>query len=330
MIDETGKDSTKPSVSPWKYGKKWVYSITFDEAVSDLHRFAIPILDKYNVPGHLEVVVGQMGQIRNIGSSSLNGFKHMGSEELRDMLSRGWGVSNHSWSHEIITFKTVNKEIGHAKKVLEEAIGEPITIYCAPGNNDNMNDAVLDACRRYGYLGAMSLTDALNRPDDEDMLWINRTFLHHQGYTPFFSEFNPFRNILHAKRDQGWLIDYCHCPLEEPIHPNKDCSEAQLRERIETIVNEGGDEVWLARVEDAVDYRYMRRHTCIQRKGKDIFSIFTEDLPSQVANQGITLQLPKNIKAVEINSKNINPYSVNTRLLIDFNLSKPIKMRLIR
>jgi peptidoglycan/xylan/chitin deacetylase (PgdA/CDA1 family) len=329
-MTKVDKNNIKPSISPWKYGKKWVYSITFDEAVSDLHRFAIPILEEYNVPGHLEVVVGQMGQIRNIGSSSLNGFKHMGSEELRDMLSRGWGVGNHSWSHETITLETVDKEIGHAKKVLEEAIAEPVTIYCAPNNNSNMNNAVLDACHRYGYLGAMSLTDALNRPDDEDMLWINRTFLHHQGYTPFFSEFNPFRNILHAKRDQGWLIDYCHCPLEEPIHPNKDCSEAQLRERIETIVHEGGDEVWLARVEDAVDYRYMRRHTRIKSEEKDYLSVFTKGLPPQVANREITLLLPDDVKAVEINGENITPYNVNTRSLIDFNLFKPKKMRLIR
>src|SRR5438132_1415708 len=83
-------------------------------------------------------------------------------------------------------------------------------------------DEALEGCRRYGYLGAMSITDALNRPgdaastdapgqrdpgdpsspstqpdqrgpagpaDQSDLLWLNRTFLHHQGYGPFFSQF---------------------------------------------------------------------------------------------------------------------------------------------
>ena len=216
------------SICPWKYGKRWVYSITYDEALADLHRFAVPMHEEYDIPGHVEVVVGQMGEIRNIGSSSFNGYRHMNADELRDLLARGWGVGNHSWSHEVITPEMVDIEIGHAKQVLEEALGESIILYCSPGDNTNMADHVLEACRRYGYLGAMSLTDALNLPEDE-LFWINRTPLHDHYYPPFYSAYDPFRNIRQAQELQGWLIDYCHCPLETPVHPNKDCSEAQLR-----------------------------------------------------------------------------------------------------
>src|SRR6185295_14351070 len=108
---------------------------------------------------------------------------------------------------------------------------------------------------------------------DQDLLWINRTFLHDQGYAPFYSEFDPFRNIQHAQRDRGWLIDYCHCPLEKPVHRNKDCSAGQLRERVEAIVGEGGEEVWLARVEDVVDYRYTRRAAKIVATGSGRFTV---------------------------------------------------------
>ena len=159
------------NICPWKYGKRWVYSITYDEALADLHRFAVPMHEEYKIPGHVEVVVGQLGEIRNIGNSSFNGYRHMNADELRDLLARGWGVGNHSWSHEVITPDTVDKEIGHARQVLEEALGEPIILYCSPGDNTNMADHVLDACRHYGYLGAMSLTDALNLPGDE-LFWI--------------------------------------------------------------------------------------------------------------------------------------------------------------
>ena len=47
--------------------------------------------------------------------------------------------------------------------------GAPVTLYCAAGDNGNMNEAVLAGCKRFGYLGAMSITDALNRPDDPDL-----------------------------------------------------------------------------------------------------------------------------------------------------------------
>ena len=255
------------SISPWKYGKRWVYSITYDEALADLHRFAIPMHEEYRIPGHVEVVVGQIGEIRKIGNSSFNGYRHMNGNELRDLLARGWGVGNHSWSHEIITPETADREIGHAKLVLEEAIGEPILLYCSPGDNTNMADHVLEACRRFDYLGAMSLTDALNLPGDE-LFWINRTALHDHYYPPFYSAFDPYRNIRQAQECQGWLIDYCHCPLETAVHPNKDCSEAQLRHRLETILSEGGDAVWCAMPEEALSYHLMRRHARIEMVGR--------------------------------------------------------------
>ena len=202
----------------------------------------MPIHEEYGMPGHVEVVVGQLGEIRRIGQSSYNGYRHMNGAELQDLLQRGWGVGNHSWSHEIIEPDMLDRELRQAKEVLEEAIAAPVILYCSPGNNTKMADHVLAACRELGYLGAMSLTDALNRPGDE-LFWLNRTALHDHFYEPFYSEYDPFRNIRHAREDGGWIIDYCHCPIEEAIHPNKDCSEAQLRRRFETVLSEGGDEV---------------------------------------------------------------------------------------
>ncbi len=250
-------------VCDWKYGKQWVYSITYDEGLVDLHRFAIPMHEEYGIPGHIEVVAGQLGQVRQVGQSSYNGMRHMNGEEMRDLLQRGWGVGNHSWSHEVIEEAMLDRELRQAREVIEEAIQAPVHLYCSPGNNINMSDYVLAAARQLGYLGAMSLTDALNRPGDE-LFWINRTALHEQFYEPFYSEYDPFRNIRHAQEDNGWIIDYCHCPIEEAIHPNKDCSQAQLRRRFETILQEGGDAVWCAVPEEVVFYHLCRRHLRIE------------------------------------------------------------------
>lgn len=288
------------SICPWKYGKRWVYSITYDEALADLHRFAVPMHEEYGIPGHVEVVVGQMGEIRNIGNSSFNGYRHMNGTELRDMLARGWGVGNHSWSHEVITPDMVDREIGQAKAVLEEALGESIIFYCSPGDNTNMADHVLEACRRYDYLGAMSLTDALNLPGDE-LFWINRTALHDHYYPPFYSAFDPYRNIRHAQAMQGWIIDYCHCPLETAVHPNKDCSEAQLRQRIESVLSEGGHAVWCAVPEEVLSYHLMRRHARVEEVGGNgtqvddpsaqRYRIILPELPGQVPYRSLTLEV---------------------------------------
>lgn len=247
----------------WKHGKRWVYSITYDEALADLHRFAVPFHEEFGIPGHVEVVVGQLGQVRQLGQSSYNGFRHMNGEELRDLLGRGWGVGNHSWSHEVIKPETVDLELGRAREVLETAIGGPVILYCSPGDNTNMADHILDACRRLGYLGAMSITDDLNRPGEE-LFWLNRTPLHDQYYGPFFSAFDPYRNIRHARETEGWIIDYCHCPLEKPVHRNKDCSAVQLRRRFEAVLGEGGGEVWAAVPEEVISYHLCRRRLRIE------------------------------------------------------------------
>ncbi|MEW6756238.1 MAG: polysaccharide deacetylase family protein [Candidatus Latescibacterota bacterium] len=251
------------SICPWKHGKRWAYSITYDEALADLHRFAVPLHEELGIPGHVEVVVGQLGQVRNLGASSYNGFRHMSGPELRDLLARGWGVGNHSWSHEVITPETVDRELRQAREVLEEAVGAPVDLYCAPGDNTNMSGHVLEACRALGYLGAMSITDAVNRPEEE-LFWLNRTPLHDQYYGPFFSEYDPFRNLRHAQQDGGWIIDYCHCPLEQPVHRNKDCSESQLRRRFEAIRAEGGEQVWCAVPEEVIYYHLCRRHAVVE------------------------------------------------------------------
>ena len=57
-------------VCNWKYGKDWVYSITYDEGLVDLHKFAIPMHKEFGIPGHVEMVAGQLGEIRNLGQSS--------------------------------------------------------------------------------------------------------------------------------------------------------------------------------------------------------------------------------------------------------------------
>jgi peptidoglycan/xylan/chitin deacetylase (PgdA/CDA1 family) len=277
------------SISNWKHAKNWVYSITYDEALEELHRFVVPHHEALGIPGHVEAVAGHLGVVRQIGQSSYNGYHHMGPSGLRDLIARGWGVGNHTWSHEVVQPHMVDREIGEAKAVLEEACAGPVPLYCAAGSNANMSDHVLEACRRYGYLGAMSITDDLNRPGDE-LFWLNRTALHVHMYEPFFNAYDPFRNIRNAQEEGGWIIDYCHCPLEVAVHPSKDCSEAQLRRRLETVLSEGGDEVWCANPDEVIYYHRTRRATTITQTGENFYRLNLVDLPAGVACTTLTFE----------------------------------------
>ena len=124
----------------------------------------MPYHEEFGIPGHLEVVVGQIGEVRQIDGSSFNGYRHMNADELKDLMARGWGVGNHSWTHVFIKPEMVDQELRVAKEVLEQAIDAPVPLYCAPGSNRNMAPHILEACRQLGYLGAMSIREGINRP----------------------------------------------------------------------------------------------------------------------------------------------------------------------
>ena len=282
------------SISNWKHGKRWVYSITYVEALVDLERFVIPYHEEFGIPGHVEVLVGQLGEARNLEGSSYHGMMHMGADQLKELLARGWGVGNHSWSHLFITPEMVDQEIRVARDVLEQAIEAPITLYCAPNSNRNMSGHVLRACRELGYLAAMSVSDGINRPEAENF-WLERTPLVHEMHEPLYSRHDRFRNIDGARAAGAWIIDYCHCPIEEPIHINKDCSEAQLRQRFEAILSEGGDEVWCAVPEEVVFYHLCRRHAEIDAveasATQQRYRVTFVNLPERVTRKELTFEV---------------------------------------
>jgi len=276
----------------WKYAKRWTYSITYDEALSDLYKFVVPVHDALGIPGHVEVVAGQIGQLRNISNSSYNGMKHMDAAELRDIMSRGWGVGAHSWSHEIV-MDNPERELRKAKAAIESAIGRRVTIYTAPGSNANLTSEVIEKAKEYGYIAGASITDNLNLPDSEDLFWISRPPLHEKFSDLYDSAFDPYKRIQQSKQLQGWLVDYLHCPLEKAIHDYKDCTAAHHKERMETVAEEGRYDCWFANPDDVVDYRYMRRASSVEQCagtwGK--FIVHIRDLPEQVMSRELTFVL---------------------------------------
>jgi len=277
----------------WKHGKRWAYTVTFDEALVELHEYTIPVHEELGVPGHVEVVVGHIGKVRQIGNSSYNGYRHMNAAELRQLIDMGWGVGNHSWSHGDVA-ANLDLEVRRAKAVLEEAIGRRVVTYTAPGDNSNMKPVILAALREAGYLCALSVTDDINRPDCN--LWfLNRSSNLHQGFGPLFSAFDPYHRLMQARARSGWVIDYCHCPSPQIPHENKDVYIDEHRARLEAVLETGGNDVWLTTVEEAVDYILCRRHLKIERgqdeNGQDAFTLSLPGLPEPVAYRYVTVDI---------------------------------------
>jgi len=277
------------SIAEWKYSKRWVYSATYDEALADLAKFVIPHHVELGIPGHVEVVCGQIGMLHNCGASSFNGFRHLNAQELRDLIALGWGAGCHSWSHENVK-ADFDQELRKAKETLEDAIDSPVTVYTSPGDNSNLTPDVQESLKEHGYLAGMSITDDINLADPDDLLWINRIPIHERYWGVFDSSFDPYKRIQQAKQMHGWIVDYMHCPLEQAVHPYKDCTQAHHLERLQTVAEAGELDCWFANPDDVIDYRYMHKHTSLQSDETE-FIINVNHLPSQVKKHELTFEI---------------------------------------
>lgn len=236
----------------WKNGKRWVYSISYDEGFELLLEHALPVHRKYGVPGHAALVASQIGVPRNVSGSSYDGMKILSKEQIHSLCAEGWGVSCHSMTHATITKENANYEVVASRKTLEDALDMPVTMFCVPGDN-NSYPAARDVAEKAGYTSILTIYDDVNTAET-DLLRLCRCPLHTEYPPPFYSAFDPYKRLHQAIDRGGWLIDYCHCPMPgKPIHPWKDCTVEQLTERFETVRRVGGD-VWLAEPNEVVDY----------------------------------------------------------------------------
>jgi peptidoglycan/xylan/chitin deacetylase (PgdA/CDA1 family) len=242
--------ATKPR---WPQGKKWAYSITYDEGVEELLQHVVPLHRKHGIPGHIALVSSQIGIRRNVPGSSYHDMMILSRDQLQSLAKEGWGISCHSMTHAGVTHENAETEVVKARKTLEDATGLPVTIFTVPGSNPGHPPAI-KAAARAGYDAIFTIYDRVNTAET-DLLWLGRTPLHTEYPGPFYSAFDPFHRIEQARELGGWIVDYCHCPRPgKAIHPAKDCTTEELEARFEAVKRLGGGDVWLAEPNEVVKF----------------------------------------------------------------------------
>jgi len=237
----------------WKDGKRWVYSITYDEGCEALLDNAVPVHRKYGIPGHVALVAREVGVPRMAAGSSYEGMMILSREQIHMLVAEGWGVSCHSMTHAAITDENAEYEVVESRKVLEDALEMPVTMFCVPNSNESY-PASRAVAHKAGYNSILTIYDDVNIIES-DLLRLCRCPLHTEYPPPFYSAYDPYKRIHQAIDAGGWIIDYCHCPMpDRPIHPWKDCTLQQLEERFQTVLRVGGDDVWLAEPNEVVEY----------------------------------------------------------------------------
>ncbi|MDE2841429.1 MAG: polysaccharide deacetylase family protein [Chloroflexota bacterium] len=256
---------TSVEVAPWKDDASFVYSVVFVEGTIDCLANAFPLSQQYGILGDVAVVAGQLGEKRHVERSSLNDYFHMGPEHLKFLLSQGWSVSNHSYSHPPLRDPShidFQQEIVESYHTLENALGQPVPIFSS-WNSFEVYDTVRAWVERTpGYLGlthASNDAEHINAPDFDPLsIWRNR--LSEDDEIDFLPPWLSRQGFKPARVAGKWLVDVTHLVMYKTPQGHKCISPYALEGRFDQMRTHFGDSMWAANPDDVVRYRYLRRH----------------------------------------------------------------------
>jgi peptidoglycan/xylan/chitin deacetylase (PgdA/CDA1 family) len=291
---------TAVDIAPWKDDATFVYSVVFDEGTIDCLANAFPLGQQYGIPGDVAVVAGQLGEKRHVERSSLNDYFHMGPKHLKFLLSQGWSVSNHSYSHPPLREPNsidYEQEIVESFHVLERSLGQPVQIFSSWNSFEVYNTVRSWVERTPGYIGltrASNDAEHINGPDfDPFSIWRNRLCEDDEieYLLPWLS-----RRGFEPERVQGkWLVDVTHLVLYKTPQGHKCISPYALEGRFDQMRTQFGDSMWAANPDDVVRYRYLRKHCVpsIKQESEDSATLVLEfpELPPQITEGELTLVL---------------------------------------
>lgn len=152
-------------VANYKGDKTCAISYTFDDGLQEHFSLLYPHLEKLGFKATFWVC----GKIIEYKEAQL-GKPRMTWEQMKEMSLRGHEISNHSWSHPVLTGmreEDIEREVSRCDSMIELKIGERPVTFCYPGNlfNDKVvriasKDRVATRLTQYAIGGEVSKTTA--------------------------------------------------------------------------------------------------------------------------------------------------------------------------
>jgi glycosyltransferase involved in cell wall biosynthesis len=112
---------------------------TFDDGYENLHKYALPVLKKYNFTATVFICVENIGCTNKWNFKDTKIRKHLTELQLLDLKNSGWEIGSHGLTHNSLlklTDKELDYEIYDSKKQLESIFGR-IESYAYPYGDFN-------------------------------------------------------------------------------------------------------------------------------------------------------------------------------------------------
>ena len=284
------------SICTWKYDAPFAYSMTYDEGTVDTLANALPIHQKFGIPGHVDVVPGQLGRKREAWASSLNDYVHMSVVELKFLMSHGWGVGNHSWSHYVHPCQPgldLYREVVWSKYRLEDALDYPVRIFTIPNDTHNY-PPVIEMVKQH-YLACAYIEGGPNR-EGFDLYKIGNGVVAAGGFRPRpgWPEEMKTENLSLEFLAGSWVYETSHLCMWDVPQAHKCVTPEYMTARFQKLQDLSEGKWWGAKPDDVIDYELLRRNLRIENVRKDNGNVAFDvsgDWPVGVMNSHLTLRI---------------------------------------
>ncbi len=120
--------------------------ITFDDGHYSVYEYAFPIMQEHGFFGVTYIVANR-----------LKSYGFTGAPQLEEMISAGWEVGSHSYSHSDLTLdhSIAFNEIFVSRDTLSQTLSKPVKTFAYPYGK--IDSYAISRTMKWGYLGAMGL-----------------------------------------------------------------------------------------------------------------------------------------------------------------------------
>lgn len=242
-----------------KDDKAWAYSLTFDDGELNVYQYAYPLLQRYGYRAGIAVI----GRWLDAEDAIANGY--CSPVEVQTLLNHGWSVFNHSYSHwNSVVDITVEEAQRCQDAIYTHLNGYRATVFTVPYTNDvwegiiNENAAILGLhmMQLHSDIGArlepldreihLAAGEIFHLGRNDIKRWIDESYNYfdqaHEAATS-----NPPEHVWVSLHGHNVLYSQDWCALA--------ASTAYLYE----FYGQGGtDEVWVAPVDEVLQYAIVR------------------------------------------------------------------------
>ena len=287
-------------VETWKYGWRWVYSVTYDEGVPTLLQHALPLHRKHAMPGTVALDAERIAdgeQHRQDANDGEHG-RYLNLNEVRELQRHGWSVAGLGPTREQARdgdrAPTRGAPTLLTSQTLEELVGTPITALVV-SRQDHHHGFTPEEIQEAGYLSVFTLEDRLNYNHvDEDLNALGRAAMYTVESTVLpLRVYDPYWRLHQAWDTGGWLVDSARVVSDNPANPERNITPALLAERFEKVAEVG--DVWRATPDEVIDYILMRRaaHPRALHTSDEAITFYMEAprIPERVQSRELTFTL---------------------------------------